>query len=253
MSTDKTLSLTLKVWRQQDANDRGHFEVYDARNINENMSFLEMLDVVNESLLANRQLPIAFDHDCREGICGSCGAMVNGIAHGPVGGVTLCQLHMRSFNNGDTVILEPFRAKSLPVIQDLVVDRSAFDRIIAKGGYISVKTGSAPEANDTLIKKTVSDGAFEAAKCIGCSACVAACPNASASLFVAAKVSHLAALPQGHVERQRVVRMVDQMDQEGFGGCSNAYQCEAACPKEIRVEHIAVMNREYLKEKTIRR
>jgi succinate dehydrogenase / fumarate reductase iron-sulfur subunit len=178
--------------------------------------------------------------------------MVNGVAHGPVSAVTLCQLHMRSFSDGDTIVIEPFRAKSLPIIQDLVIDRTAFDRIIAKGGYISVKTGSAPEANDTPINKTNSDSAFDAAACIGCSACVAACPNASASLFVAAKVSHLALLPQGSTERKRVLSMVDQMDAEGFGGCSNAYQCEAACPKQIKVENIARMNREYTKQKLSR-
>ncbi len=246
-----SINLVLKVWRQKNRTDSGHFEVYKAKDINVNMSFLEMLDVINESLTERNLIPIAFDHDCREGICGSCGAMVNGVAHGPVSGVTLCQLHMRSFNDGDTIVIEPFRAKSLPVIQDLVIDRTAFDRIIAKGGYISVKTGSAPEANDTPIEKKKADLAFEAAACIGCSACVAACPNASASLFVSAKVSHLAMLPQGDAQRKRVVDMVDQMDKEGFGGCSNAYQCQAACPKEIKVENIARMNREYLKQKTI--
>lgn len=251
MATDQTINLTLKVWRQKNKDDKGHFEIYKAKDINVNMSFLEMLDVINESLATSNQIPIAFDHDCREGICGSCGAMVNGKAHGPVKGVTLCQLHMRSFNDGDTIVLEPFRATALPVVQDLIIDRQAFDRIIAKGGYISVKTGSAPEANDTPIEKAKADAAFEAAKCIGCSACVAACPNASASLFVSAKVSHLALLPQGHAERKRVVHMVDQMDKEGFGGCSNAYQCEAACPKEIRVENIARMNREYIRQKAI--
>ena len=247
----ETINLTLKVWRQRNKDDKGHFEVYKAKDINVNMSFLEMLDVVNEGLTGKNLIPIAFDHDGREGICGSCGAMVNGVAHGPVSAVTLCQLHMRSFNDNDTIVIEPFRAKSLPVIQDLVIDRTAFDRIIAKGGYISVKTGSAPEANDTPIEKKKADLAFEAAACIGCSACVAACPNASASLFVAAKVSHLTLLPQGSAQRKRVVDMVDQMDKEGFGGCSNAYQCQAACPKEIKVENIARMNREYLKQKTI--
>jgi succinate dehydrogenase / fumarate reductase iron-sulfur subunit len=245
----KSITITLKVWRQKSASDTGYFELYKASDINPNMSFLEMLDVVNESLAASNQMPIAFDHDCREGICGSCGAMVNGVAHGPVKGVTLCQLHMRSFNDGDTIVIEPFRARSLPVIQDLVVDRRALDRIITKGGFISVKTGSAPEANNTPIRKKDADLAFEASKCIGCAACVAACPNASASLFVSAKVSHLALLPQGHAERKRVIAMVDQMDAEGFGGCSNAYQCEAACPKEIRVENIARMNREYTRQK----
>ena len=247
-----TITLTLKVWRQKKSEVEGHFEIYKAKDINVNMSFLEMLDVVNDTLTLNNQTPIAFDHDCREGICGSCGAMVNGVAHGPVSAVTLCQLHMRSFSDGDTIVIEPFRAKALPIIQDLVIDRTAFDRIIAKGGYISVKTGSAPEANDTPIKKSNADMAFDASVCIGCSACVAACPNASASLFVSAKVSHLALLPQGHSEKKRVLAMVDQMDAEGFGGCSNAYQCEAACPKQIKVENIARMNREYATQKISR-
>lgn len=251
MAQVSTINLTLKVWRQKNASDNGHFEIYKAKDINVNMSFLEMLDVVNDSLTVNNQRPIAFDHDCREGICGSCGAMVNGIAHGPVSNVTLCQLHMRSFNDGDTIIIEPFRGSSIPVIQDLVVDRTAFDRIIAKGGYISVKTGAAQDANSLPIKKQHADLAFDAAQCIGCAACVAACPNASASLFVSAKVSHLALLPQGDAERRRVVDMVDQMDEEGFGGCSNAYQCQAACPKGITVENIARMNREYMKQKAV--
>ena len=247
----ETITVTLKVWRQNNPEDKGHFEIYKAKDINVNMSFLEMLDVINETLSVNSQIPIAFDHDCREGICGSCGAMVNGVAHGPVSEVTLCQLHMRSFNDGDTIIIEPFRADSLPVIQDLVIDRTAFDRIIAKGGYISVKTGSAPEANDTPIDKKKADLAFDAAQCIGCGACVASCPNASASLFVSAKVSHLSLLPQGSAEKKRVIEMVEAMDEEGFGGCSNAYQCQAACPKGIKVENIARMNREYLKAKIL--
>ena len=249
MAKNDTITVTIKVWRQRNKDDKGHFEIYKAKDINVNMSFLEMLDVINEKLTINNQIPIAFDHDCREGICGSCGAMVNGEAHGPVKGVTLCQLHMRSFSDGDTIVLEPFRAKAMPVLQDLVVDRTAFDRIIAKGGYISVKTGSAQDANATPIKKKDADTSFDAAQCIGCSACVAACPNASASLFVSAKVSHLALLPQGHAELQRVVAMVDQMDADGFGGCSNAYQCQAACPKDIKVENIARMNKEYIKQK----
>lgn len=235
MAEDKKITLTLKVWRQKNAEDKGHFEIYKAKEINENMSFLEMLDVINDTLTLNNQTPIAFDHDCREGICGSCGAMVNGVAHGPVSGVTLCQLHMRSFNDGDTIVIEPFRAKSLPVIQDLVIDRTAFDRIIAKGGYISVKTGSAPEANDTPIEKKKADASFDAAACIGCSACVAACPNASASLFVAAKVSHLVLLPQGHAEKKRVIQMVDQMDKEGFGGVPTRINAKRLVQKRSRL------------------
>ena len=252
MADSKLITLTLKVWRQKNSDDKGHFEIYKAKDIDENMSFLEMLDTVNDNLTLNGLRPIAFDHDCREGICGSCGAMVDGVAHGPVSKVTLCQLHMRSFNDGDTVVIEPFRGSAIPVIQDLVVDRSAFDRIIAKGGYISVKTGSGVDANATPIKKRNADLAFDAAQCIGCAACVASCPNASASLFVSAKVSHLALLPQGHPERSRVIDMVDQMDDEGFGACSNAYQCQAACPKGIKVENISRMNREYIAEKTFR-
>jgi succinate dehydrogenase / fumarate reductase iron-sulfur subunit len=251
MADTNTITVTLKIWRQNNENDPGHFEIYKAKDINVNMSFLEMLDVVNDTLTINGQRPVAFDHDCREGICGSCGAMVNGVAHGPVSEVTLCQLHMRSFNDGDTIILEPFRGSAIPVVQDLIINREAFDRIIAKGGYISVKTGSAQDANSTPIEKKNADLAFDAAQCIGCAACVASCPNASASLFVSAKVSHLALLPQGSAQRKRVVDMVDQMDKEGFGGCSNAYQCQAACPKGIKVENIARMNREYIKQKAL--
>jgi succinate dehydrogenase / fumarate reductase iron-sulfur subunit len=242
------INLKLVVWRQKNSSDKGEFREYDAKNIPTDASFLEMLDIVNEEITLQGELPIAFDHDCREGICGSCGAMVNGKAHGPLKEVTLCQLHMRSFKDGDTLVIEPFRARALPVQQDLIVNRSAFDRVITSGGYISVKTGSAQDANALPIIKEDADKAFDAATCIGCSACVAACPNASAMLFVSAKVSHLALLPQGRVEaKKRVRNMVKTMDSEGFGNCSNAYQCEAACPKGISVENIARMNRELLK------
>lgn len=225
----------------------GQFEVYEARGIDTDMSFLEMLDIVNEGLMKNKKEPIAFDHDCREGICGSCGAVINGQAHGPLRGTTLCQLHMRHFKDGQTVVIEPWRAKGFPVIKDLVVDRSAFDRIMSAGGFISVKTGSAPEANAVTVTKGKAELAMDAAACIGCGACVAACPNASAMLFVGAKVSHFALLPQGQAEKaQRVKNMVARMDKEGFGNCSNEYECEAACPKEISVSNIARMNREFL-------
>ena len=244
--SDTALTLTLKIWRQKNANSRGQFETYTIDKINVNMSFLEMIDVLNEQLTIEGKDPVAFDHDCREGICGSCGAMVNGKAHGSQKGTTLCQLHMRSFKNNDTIVIEPFRARAFPVVKDLVVDRQAFDRIIEEGGYISAKTGSAPDAHTTRVPKRHADLAFDAAQCIGCGACVAACPNASASLFVAAKVSHLSLLPQGHPERKTRKKMVFRMDKEGFGHCSNTYQCEAACPKEISVDHIARMNREFL-------
>lgn len=243
----KKINLTLKIWRQKNAQAKGHFEIYKAEDIDTDMSFLEMLDVVNEGLIKEGKDPLAFDHDCREGICGTCGAVVNGQPHGPLRGTTLCQLHMRHFKNNQTLVIEPWRSKGFTLIKDLVVDRSAFDRIIAAGGYISVKTGCAPEANSIPIASPRANLAFDAASCIGCGACVAACPNASAMLFVAAKVSHLALLPQGQVEKkQRVLNMVAQMDKEGFGNCSNEYECEAACPKEISVSHIARMNREYL-------
>lgn len=243
----KTINLTLKVWRQKNASAPGHFETYDARNISTDASFLEMLDVVNAQLEVAGKEPIAFDHDCREGICGMCGAVVNGQAHGPERGTTLCQLHMRKFKDGDTLVIEPWRAKAFPVVKDLVVDRSAFDRIIQAGGYISVRTGSAQDANALPVAKANADKAMDAAQCIGCGACVAACPNASAMLFVSAKVSHLGLLPQGQPERKpRVLNMVEQMDKEGFGNCSNHYECEAACPKEISVENIARMNRDCL-------
>jgi succinate dehydrogenase / fumarate reductase iron-sulfur subunit len=241
------LNLVLKVWRQKDASAKGRFERYEAKGISTHMSFLEMLDVVNERLLQDGKDPIAFDHDCREGICGMCGMVINGIAHGPQAATTTCQLHMRHFESGTEITIEPWRARAFPVVKDLVVDRGAFDRVIQAGGYVSVKTGSAPEANGTLIPKENADLAMDAAACIGCGACVAACPNASASLFVAAKVSHLSLLPQGGPERNnRVRKMVAQMDAEGFGHCSNHGECEAVCPKGISTEFIARMNREML-------
>lgn len=246
----KTKNLTLHVWRQRGPSDSGDFERYVAKDVSEHMSFLEMLDVVNEELIENGDDPIAFDHDCREGICGSCGLVVNGFAHGPQERTTSCQLHMRQvFELGwDELWIEPWRATSFPVVKDLAVDRSAFDRIIQAGGYISIRTGSARDANETPIAKDVSDSAMDAAECIGCGACVAACPNASASLFTAAKVSHLGLLPQGQAERtDRVRTMVGQMDHEGFGSCTNHGECEKACPKGISVDWIARMNRELLK------
>jgi len=247
VSAAKTISVTLKVWRQKGAAARGFFQKFVLKDISTEMSFLEMLDVVNTEIEREGGDAIAFDHDCREGICGSCGAVVNGKAHGPDGGTTLCQLHMRRFKDGDTLTIEPFRATGFPVIKDLVVDRSAFDRIVQAGGYISARTGSAPEAHSVPVPKHNADKAFDAAACIGCGACVAACPNASAMLFVSAKVSHLNLLPQGQPEKYtRVTNMVETMDAEGFGNCSNHYLCEAACPKNISVENIARMNRQYL-------
>ena len=244
----KTINITVRVWRQSGPDAPGKFESYPAREISTDMSFLEMLDVINNGLERESKEPIAFDHDCREGICGSCGAVVNGVAHGPQKATTLCQLHMRKFKNGDVITIEPFRANAFPVVKDLVVDRSAFDRIIQAGGYVSVRTGQAPDAHCIAVPKPDADAAMDAAACIGCGACVAACPNASASLFTAAKVTQLAKLPQGHPERKtRVRNMVQQMDVEGFGSCSKHYECEAACPKEIKVENITTMNREYLK------
>lgn len=244
----KTINLTLKIWRQKSAEEKGFFEVYEAKDIDTDMSFLEMLDVVNEGITLSGGEPIAFDSDCREGICGMCGAVVNGDPHGPVDATTLCQLHMRSFSDGQTILVEPWRSAAFPVVKDLVVDRSAFDRIIQAGGYISVKTGSASEANSVPIDHNSAEEAMDAAQCIGCGACVASCPNASAMLFVGAKVSHLALLPQGRVECvERVKKMVEQMDKEGFGNCSNEYECGANCPKEINVSHIARMNREFLR------
>ncbi|HLF17838.1 MAG TPA: succinate dehydrogenase/fumarate reductase iron-sulfur subunit [Candidatus Omnitrophota bacterium] len=247
-----SINLTLRIWRQKNSKNKGRFETYKLENIDTASSFLEMLDVLNERLTKEGKEPVAFDHDCREGICGTCGAMVNGKAHGPWWATTLCQLHMREFRNNDTIVVEPWRSKGFPVVKDLVVDRSSFDRIIKAGGYISVKTGSAPEANAMPVAKEKAELAMDAAACIGCGACVAACPNASAMLFAAAKISHLGLLPQGQIEAQkRVVGMVEQMDKEGFGNCSNEYECEAACPKRISVSNIARMNREYLKAKLI--
>ena len=240
------INLTLKVWRQAQGEKSGRFETYQAQAMDADMSFLEMLDVVNEQLIKEGKEPIAFDHDCREGICGACGAVVNGQPHGPLSAVTLCQLHLRHFKNGQTIVVEPWRASAFPVVKDLIVDRSAFDRIMAAGGFISIKTGSAPEANTIPIEKSKTETAMDAAACIGCGACVAACPNASAMLFTAAKISHLSLLPQGRLEaKERAIKMIEQMDREGFGNCSNEYECEAACPKEISVEHIARMNKEF--------
>ncbi|HZJ42582.1 MAG TPA: succinate dehydrogenase/fumarate reductase iron-sulfur subunit [Pyrinomonadaceae bacterium] len=241
------MNLTLHIWRQKNAQTKGKMTRYEARDINSDMSFLEMLDVVNWALIEKGEEPIAFDHDCREGICGSCGMMINGVAHGPQRGTAACQLHMRHFKDGETIFIEPWRSKAFPVIKDLVVDRSAFDRIIQAGGYISVRSGAAPEASTILIGKEVADLAMDAAACIGCGACVAACPNGSASLFTSAKIAHLNLLPQGKPEqKQRVLRMVQVMDQEGFGNCTMHRECEAVCPKEISVNFIARMNREYL-------
>jgi succinate dehydrogenase / fumarate reductase iron-sulfur subunit len=240
------MNLTLKIWRQMNATSKGGFVTYTVRDISPGMSFLEMLDALNERLINDNQDPVAFDHDCREGICGSCGMYINGHPHGPVPAVTTCHLSMRYFNDGDTIVIEPWRAKPFKVIKDLIVDRSAFDRIQAAGGFISVNTGSAPEANSVLVTKKRSDESFDAAICIGCGACVAACKNASAMLFVAAKISQLALLPQGRLEaKSRVRAMVSKMDELGFGNCSNTGACEAECPKKIRLLHIARLNREY--------
>ena len=244
----KTINLTLKVWRQKTTEDKGGFKIYYSRDTSTDMSFLEMIDIINEQLTLDGEDPIAFDHDCREGICGMCGAMVNGRAHGPEKGTTLCQLHMRHFSDGDTIVVEPWRAKAFNIIKDLVVDRSALDKIIQAGGYISVNTGGAPDANTILISQETSEKAFDAAACIGCGACVAACPNASAMLFIGAKVSHLALLPQGKPEAaRRVMAMVKEMDRLCFGNCTNETECEADCPKEISITNIARLNREFLK------
>ncbi len=240
------LNLHLKIWRQKNKDDKGRFVNYDANDISTDMSFLEMLDFINEGLVKKGEEPIAFDSDCREGICGSCGLYINGRPHGPLRGVATCQLHMRSFKDGDTITIEPWRASAFPVIKDLIVDRSAFDRIIAAGGYVSVNTGGAPDGNAIPIPKDEAEWAFEAAECIGCGACVAACKNASAVLFVGAKVSHLARLPQGKPERElRVVAMIEQMEKEGFGACTNTEACSAECPKEISMDVIAQLRREY--------
>jgi succinate dehydrogenase / fumarate reductase, iron-sulfur subunit len=248
VSSKKSLNLTLKVWRQDGPNKRGQIETYPANNISPDMSFLEMLDVVNEGLTLAGKDPIAFDHDCREGICGMCGAMVNGRAHGPEKGTTLCQLHMRHFSDGDTVVIEPWRARAFKIVKDLAVDRSALDKIIQAGGYISSNTGGAPDANAIPVPQEAADKAMDAAACIGCGACVAACPNAAAMLFAGAKISHLALLPQGRPEAaRRALQMVKTMDALGFGNCTNEAECEADCPKEISITNIARMNREFLK------
>jgi succinate dehydrogenase / fumarate reductase iron-sulfur subunit len=239
------MRLTLKVWRQKNANSPGRFETYDHPDVNEHMSFLEMLDVLNQRLIERGEEPIAFDHDCREGICGMCSMMINGVAHGPERATTVCQLHMRFFNDGDTVTIEPWRARAFPIVKDLVVDRSAFDRIIQAGGFITAGIGGAPDANAAPVPKVNADRAMDAATCIGCGACVAACPNASAVLFTGAKAGHLNLLPQGQPERyQRVARMVKQMEQEGFGACTNMGECEAVCPKEISMDFISMLNKE---------
>jgi succinate dehydrogenase / fumarate reductase iron-sulfur subunit len=243
-----TIDLTLKIWRQKSAEQKGRLEVHDLKDISTDMSFLEMLDVLNEKLTLEGKEPVAFDHDCREGICGACGAVVNGYAHGPQKGTTLCQLHMRHFRNGDTVVIEPFRARPFKMVKDLMLDRSAFDKIIQAGGYISVNTGQAPEANSIPVSEEKAERAMDAAACIGCGACVAACPNASAMLFLGAKVSHLALLPQGRVEAaERAISMLRKMHELGFGNCGNHTECEAQCPKEISVTNIARLNREFFK------
>ncbi len=242
------MNLTLKVWRQKNAQDKGHFESYQVKDISSEMSFLEMFDVLNEQLIHEGKEPITFDHDCREGICGACSMHINGQPHGPWHQTTTCQLHMRAYQDGDTIVVEPWRAKAFPVIKDLMVDRRSFDRIIQAGGYISVNTGNAQDANALPIPKDKADESFAAAACIGCGACVAACKNASAMLFLSAKVSHLALLPQGDVERKtRVWDMVDQMDKEGFGSCTNTQACEAECPKGISVQNIRRLNSEYMR------
>ena len=242
------MKLTLHIWRQKDPNQEGRMVKYEHTKVSPHMSFLEMLDVLNEELIANGDEPVAFDHDCREGICGSCGFMINGVAHGPERGTTVCQLHMRHFKDGDVLYLEPWRAKAFPPVKDLVVDRSAFDRIISAGGFVSVGTGSAPDGNVILVPKKNADLAMDAAACIGCGACVASCPNAAAALFTGAKISHLNLLPQGQPERhQRALNMVAQVKQELFGSCTNIGECEAVCPKEIKLEVIARMNRDYLR------
>jgi succinate dehydrogenase / fumarate reductase iron-sulfur subunit len=242
------MNLILHVWRQRNAAEKGRMVRYAAKDVNPEMSFLEMLDVVNEELTMKGEDPIAFDHDCREGICGSCGFMINGIAHGPLPKTTVCQLHMRHFKDGDELYLEPWRANAFPVLKDLAVNRSAFDRIIASGGYVSVPAGSAPDGNDILVPKQFSDRAMDSAQCIGCGACVAACPNASAALFTGAKIHHLGMLPQGQPERQqRALRMVAKANHELFGSCTNIGECEAVCPKGIKLEVIAMMNREFLR------
>jgi len=241
------MNLILKVWRQKHTNDTGSIETYDAKDIPAEASFLEMLDIVNGQIIEKGGDPIHFDHDCREGICGSCSLTINGVPHSKEKGITTCQVHMRKFREGDTIWIEPFRGKAFPVVRDLVVDRSSFDRIVAAGGYISVRTGSAEDANSLPVSKELADASFDAAACIGCGACVAACKNASAMLFVGAKASHLNHLPQGQPEKdKRVLAMVRQMDEEGFGNCTNQYECEAVCPKEISADVISKLNRDYV-------
>jgi succinate dehydrogenase / fumarate reductase iron-sulfur subunit len=242
------MDFTLQVWRQKSKDEKGEIQTYRANNISPNISFIEMLDIVNNEITQKGEEPIAFDCDCLEGICGSCSMMINGVAHGPEKGVTTCQTYMRSFSNEDVIVIEPWRAKAFPIIKDLVVDRSAFDRIIQSGGFVSVNTGGVPDGNAIPVPKVDADTAMDAAQCIGCGACVASCKNSAAMLFVAAKVSQLAYLPQGQAERyRRVKNMVEQMDKEGFGSCTNQYECEAVCPKEISAEFIGLMNRDYLK------
>ena len=244
----ENMNITLKVWRQKNSKEAGNLVTYNVKHVSPDMSFLEMFDVLNEELITKGEEPIAFDHDCREGICGMCSMYINGRAHGPNSGTTTCQLHMRSFKDGDTIVVEPWRATAFPVIKDLVVDRAAFDKIMSSGGFVSVNTGNAQDANNIPVPKHDADDAFAAAACIGCGACVAACKNASAMLFVSAKVSQYALLPQGNVEaRNRVLNMVKTMDEAGFGNCTNTGSCEAECPKEISLENIARMNREFLK------
>jgi len=244
----KTITLNLQIWRQEDSNTPGRLETYHLDTISTDMSFLEMLDVLNEELTRDGKEPVAFDHDCREGICGMCGAVINGVAHGPEKETTLCQLHMRHFKSGDTLFIEPFRSKAFPIIKDLIVDRSALDRIIQAGGYVSVNTGGAPDGNTILIPSEVAETAMDAAACIGCGACVASCPNGAAMLFTSAKISQLCLLPQGQPERKiRALSMVNAMDKEGFGNCTNEKECEAVCPKSISISNIARMNREFLK------
>ena len=244
----KTISLTLRVWRQEGSQKKGRLETYAAKDISTDMSFLEMIDVINERLTLEGREPVAFDHDCREGICGMCGAVVNGRAHGPEKGTTLCQLHMRHFSDGDTIVIEPWRSRAFKVVKDLVVDRSAFDEIIQAGGYIAANAGGAPDGNAIPIPQDIAEKAMDAAACIGCGACVAACPNASAMLFVGAKVSHLGLLPQGKPEAaKRVLAMTRRMDELGFGNCTNEAECEAECPKEVSITNIARLNREFLK------
>ncbi|TXK72489.1 succinate dehydrogenase/fumarate reductase iron-sulfur subunit [Mesonia sp. HuA40] len=244
------MKLQLKIWRQNNPDDLGRFRNYKLTELNPAMSFLEMLDTLNLQLIKNKEQPVEFDHDCREGICGQCGVMINGIAHGKPKNITTCQLHLREFKDGDTIVIEPFRAKAFPVLKDLKVDRSAFDTLIASGGYIGVETGQAPEANTTPVPQEIAEQAFDAAACIGCGACVATCKNESAALFVGAKISHLAALPQGKAEREkRVLNMVNRMDELEFGHCTNTEACQVECPQDISVLHIAKMNYEYLRAK----